>query len=108
VTNPPSLFSHLSQATVARLKITNKLLKHKAHSSKAFRGTLVAIHQGGEFRRIGDRVVSRRGFFCVAKGAPMKRTLTMTFLLVFSGALVDAQAPAKPAKQYRIDVSESR
>jgi hypothetical protein len=82
----PSLFSHLSQATVARLKTTNKLLKHKAHSSKAFRGTLIAIHQGGEFGRIGDRVVSRREFFCVAKGAPMKRTLTMTLLLVFSGS----------------------
>jgi polyisoprenoid-binding protein YceI len=38
----------------------------------------------------------------------MKRTLTMAFLLIFSGALVDAQAPAKPAKQYTIDVPESR
>jgi hypothetical protein len=31
----------------------------------------------------------------------------MSLLLIFSGALVDAQAPAKPAKHYSIDVSES-
>jgi hypothetical protein len=87
---------------------TNKLLKNKAHFSKVFRGALVAMHQGGQFGRIGDRVVSRRGFFWVAKVAPMKRTLTMSLLLIFSGALVDAQTPAKPAKQYSIDVFESR
>jgi hypothetical protein len=72
-----------------------------------FRGALVTIHQGGEFGRIGDRVVSRRRFSCVANGAPVKKTLTMSLLLIFSGALVDAQTPAKPAKQYSIDVSES-
>jgi len=37
----------------------------------------------------------------------MKRTLTMSLLLIFLGALVDAQTAAKPAKQYSIDVSES-
>jgi hypothetical protein len=86
------------------LKTTNRLLKHNTHFSKVFRGTLVAIHQGGEFGRIGDRVVSRRGFSCVANGAPVKRTLTMS---LFSVALVGAQTPAKPARQYSTDVSES-
>ena len=45
---------------------------------------------------------------CLGKGAPTKRTLAMTFLLIFSGVVVDAQTPAKPAKQYTIDVPESR
>jgi hypothetical protein len=38
----------------------------------------------------------------------MKRTVTMTFLLIFSGALLDAQTPAKPAKLCIVDVPESR
>jgi polyisoprenoid-binding protein YceI len=44
----------------------------------------------------------------LGNGAPMKRILEMTVLLIFSGVLVDAQTPAKSAKQYTIDVLESR
>jgi polyisoprenoid-binding protein YceI len=38
----------------------------------------------------------------------MKRILAMILFLIFSGVLGDAQTPGKAAKQYAIDVPESR